>query len=281
MIAVCPNPFRDHGCKLALEAKSILENAGYECCICPVFSDNADDVLPAGLDTQKLSSVLDSCTLALVIGGDGTILNVARQFKGRSVPLLGIDLGTMGFLCGLEPEELSLIERAAAGDYTLSRRMMLDVELVRDGEIICRDFAINDAVVHGYGDCIKTIASCDGDNIAAFNGDGIILSTPTGSTGYSMSAGGPIVEPEAQAIILTPICAHMLGAKSFVLGRNRELSIVIEKLHGRRAYLSVDGNFACELCSSDRLIVRRSESQTLMADMGLRNFYEIAFDKLR
>lgn len=159
--------------------------------------------------------------------------------------------------------------------------MKIDVSVIRGGDIIYTDCALNDVVVHGYGECINVTAQCNGDNITAFSGDGIILSTPTGSTGYSMSAGGPIVEPDAQNIIISPICAHMMSSRSFVLGPDREVDVYIRKLHGRRAYLSVDGNSVLDIANRDIVHVRRSESVTLMADMGLRNFYEIAFEKLR
>ena len=137
-----------------------------------------------------------------------------------------------------------------------------------------------DNVLHGYGDCIRLTAWCAGDRITSFSGDGIILSTPTGSTGYSMSAGGPIVEPEASAIIVSPICAHMMSARSYVLGASHDVTVLAEKLHGRRAYISVDGNSVMDLANGDLLRVRRSERCILMADMGLKSFFDLAFEKL-
>ena len=157
---------------------------------------------------------------------------------------------------------------------------MIDVELEREGKVIYTDHALNDVVLHGYGECIQLTAWCDGDAITSFSGDGIILSTPTGSTGYSMSAGGPIVEPDAAAIILSPICAHMMSAKTFVLGPDRTILVRTQKLHGRRAYMSVDGNSVADLENGDQIRVRRSSHCTLMADLGLKSFYEIAYEKL-
>jgi len=158
--------------------------------------------------------------------------------------------------------------------------MMLDVALRRDGEVLLRDFALNDAVLHGYGDCITITAQCQGDTIIKFSGDGVILSTPTGSTGYSMSAGGPIIEPDTSGIILCPICAHRMGARPFVLDAERTLVIKAEKLHTRRAYLSVDGVSVADLASGDELVVSRSRHETDMVDLGLKSFYEIAYEKL-
>ena len=216
-----------------------------------------------------------------MVGGDGTLLSAARQIHDYTVPLLGINLGTKGFMTILEPEDYACVLQAARGEYTLSKRMKLDVSLLRGGELICRDKALNDVVLHGYGDCIQITARCNGNRITSFSGDGVILSTPTGSTGYSMSAGGPIVEPNAENIIISPICAHMMSSRSFVLGPDSVITIEMEKLHTRRAYLAVDGNNLLDLVSGDTVLVRRSESCTWMADLGLRNFYELAFEKLR
>ena len=214
MIAICPNPFRDKGCELSKRVASLLNENGFETCYCPIFAEDGDAILPPGLPIRQLSGAADQCTLVVVIGGDGTILHAARQVHPREVVMLGINLGSKGFLANLEPEEYAHVLRAAKGEYRLSRRMKLDVSLWRGGREICRDQALNDVVMHGYGDCIKITAFCNGNRITAFSGDGIILSTPTGSTGYSMSAGGPIVEPSAEAILLSPICLAQLRAQS-------------------------------------------------------------------
>ena len=281
MIAICPNPFRDKGCELSRRIAALLNEHGYETCYCPIFADEGDAVLPQDLSFRQMSELVGACSLIIVIGGDGTILHAARQIHPHSVPLLGINLGSKGFMANLEPEEYEFVLRAARGEYKLSRRMKLDVSLYRAGIEICRDQALNDVVMHGYGDCIKITALCNGKRITAFSGDGIILSTPTGSTGYSMSAGGPIVEPNAENIIISPICAHMMSSRSFVLSPDNVITVEMEKQHDRRAYLSVDGYSVTDLCGGDRLVVRRSESYTHMADLGLRNFYDIAFEKLR
>lgn len=280
MIAICPNPFRDSELKYTMQAAEMLRAAGYETAICPVFAEDAPQMIPEDIKATTLDAVRSRCSLVVVIGGDGTILSAARQLHNADIPILGVNLGSKGFMAALEPEHMQLIVKAAAGEYTVSRRMMLDIELERGGEIIYRDKALNDVVLHGYGDCIRLTAWCAGDRITSFSGDGIILSTPTGSTGYSMSAGGPIVEPEASAIIVSPICAHMMSARSYVLGASHDVSVLAEKLHGRRAYISVDGNSVMDLANGDLLRVRRSERCILMADMGLKSFFDLTFEKL-
>ncbi len=280
MIAICPNPFRDSELKYTRQAAEMLRAAGYETAVCPVFAEDAPQMIPEDIKATTLDAVRSRCSLVVVIGGDGTILSSARQLHNADIPILGVNLGSKGFMAALEPEHMQLIVKAAAGEYKVSRRMMLDIELERGGEIIYRDKALNDVVLHGYGDCIRLTAWCAGDRITSFSGDGIILSTPTGSTGYSMSAGGPIVEPEASAIIVSPICAHMMSARSYVLSASHDVSVLAEKLHGRRAYISVDGNSVMDLTNGDLLRVRRSERCILMADMGLKSFFDLAFEKL-
>lgn len=281
MIALCPNPFRDIDLSFTRNVRLLLNDAGFETAICPVFADDEPEAIPADIQPQTIADIADACTLAVVIGGDGTMLAVARQLHGHELPMLGVNLGTKGFMTALEQENIALVVEAAKGHCRLSRRMMLDVSLIRAGDTIYRDCALNDAVIHGYGDCVSITAWCNGQRMTGFSGDGVILSTPTGSTGYSMSAGGPIVEPDAENIILSPICAHVMGSRTFVLSPEREIMVRMEKTHGRKAYLSVDGNSVFDLDNGDFLRVQRSNHYALMVDMGLKSFYEIAFEKLK
>ena len=280
MIAICPNPYRDADLSYSRRTMKTLAEAGFACVLCPVFAEDGEDILPHDLSYTPLGELGEDCTLLVVIGGDGTILSVVRALQGRSIPVLGVNLGTKGFMTALEAEEFDYILRAAEGGYKLSSRMMLDVSIERGGEVIYTDLALNDAVIHGYGECITITAFCDDERMTRYSGDGVIVATPTGSTGYSMSAGGPIVEPEADALILTPICAHSICAKPFVVGAQKTISITTEKLHTRRAYLSVDGNSVMDLASGDRMIVRRSEHRTLMTRVHDKSFFETAYEKL-
>ena len=280
MIAICPNPYRDADLDYSRRALEMLSGEGFECAICPVFAEEGEDILPRDVSYRSVKDLGDDCTLLIVIGGDGTILSVVRTLRGRSIPVLGVNLGTKGFMTALEAEDFNEILSAAKGRYRLSERMMIDVAIERGGEVIYTDLALNDAVIHGYGECINITAYCNDDKMTAYSGDGVIVSTPTGSTGYSLSAGGPIVEPEAEAFILTPICAHSISAKPFVIGAQKTISIKTEKLHTRRAYLSIDGNSVMDLSSGDRMIVRRSEHRTMMVRMGDKTFFETAYEKL-
>lgn len=280
MIAICPNPYRDANLEYSRRAMQMIIDEGMECVICPVFADDGEEILPRDLSYSTVESLGEDCTLLIVIGGDGTILSVVRSLHGRSIPVLGVNLGTKGFMTALEAEDFEFIRSAVRGDYRISERMMLDIAIERGGEVIYTDLALNDAVIHAYGECINITAYCNDDRMIAYSGDGVIVATPTGSTGYSMSAGGPIVEPEAEGFILTPICAHSIGAKPFVVGAQKQISVTTEKLHTRRAYLSVDGNSVLDLCSGDRMIIRRSEHRTMMARVHEKSFFETAYEKL-
>ena len=283
MIAICPNPFRDTDLIVTGHVVELLENAGMVSVVFPLFTEGESLSFPQDLPISSLREQSGACTLAIVIGGDGTMLSAIRELHeaGVHIPLLGINLGSKGFMTALEPNELDQIVPVVRGNYEPSRRMMLDVILQRDGETIYSDFALNDAVLHGYGECVKLTAWCNGQRMTGFTGDGVILSTPTGSTGYSLSAGGPIVEPDAENIILSPICAHVMGSRTFVLDPERRITVKTELPHGRRAYLSVDGGPGIDLRDGDLLEVCKSEHYTVMADPGLRSFYETAYEKLR
>lgn len=280
-IVLAANLYRDSHFQKTQAVYDILMKAGHAVVVSPVFVSECDHVLPPEIPAKPLQKAANGAALVVVLGGDGTILHVADAVRGMELPIIGINLGGKGFLAGLEELEIPLVADVAAGKYRISRRMMLDVELLRDGDVIFSQCVLNDVVVHGGNvDCIGIIARGDGIPIAHFNGDGIIVATPTGSTAYSMSAGGPLVEPDNENILLTPICAHNLTGKSFVLSPNRVVTIEPERIHDRPAILVADGGDGIPLVRGDRVRVRKSACTTLLADPGVRSFYEIAFDKL-
>lgn len=280
-IVLAANLYRDSHFQKTQAVYDILMKAGHAVVVSPVFVSECDHVLPPEIPAKPLQKAANGAALVVVLGGDGTILHVADAVRGMELPIIGINLGGKGFLAGLEEPEIPLVADVAAGKYRISRRMMLDVELLRDGDVIFSQCVLNDVVVHGGNvDCIGIIARGDGIPIAHFNGDGIIVATPTGSTAYSMSAGGPLVEPDNENILLTPICAHNLTGKSFVLSPNRVVTIEPERIHDRPAILVADGGDGIPLVRGDRVRVRKSVCTTLLADPGVRSFYEIAFDKL-
>lgn len=277
-VVLCPNVQRDGDLSYTARIGAMLEADGHRVTVSPVCGE--PERRPE-LPTAELETALDGADLLVTLGGDGTILRIAPQVMRHDVPLVGLNLGHVGFLTELDRDSAGLLRRAAAGDYRLVPRMMLDVEIRRNGERVFFDTALNDAVVSGIVQNVHLTAMGDEKQILAFSGDGVIVSSPTGSTAYSMAAGGPLVEPGAEAIVLTPVCAHMLAARSFVLSPERTITVLPEDVsEGRRCVLSADGRGMTDLMDGDRVIVTKSRYRLLMADLGTKSFYETAFEKL-
>ena len=279
-VVLCPNPYRDIGFKFTLRAAELLKKEGIPVVLSPVFDWDGKVLLPENVEVLPLEQAAECARLVVSFGGDGTILHTARGLLRTSVPILGVNLGTKGFLAELEPNELQLLLKAARGDFVPVPRMMLDVSLFRDGKEIFTDSALNDAVVSGIAHAVRIAALGDGQVITEFSGDGMIVATPTGSTAYSMSAGGPLVEPTAENMILTPICPHALAARSFVLAPDRQVKLYPKDLRGKRAVLSVDGGEPIDLCQGDEIHISKSQYVTMLAKVSSKSFYDIAFEKL-
>ena len=282
-IVLCPNPYRDRGLKATIAAERILKNAGVETVMCLPFPvDRNGTVLPRNVEFGDAKTELKDADMLVCFGGDGTILHAAKDASVCGVPILGVNLGTMGFMVELEQNELSLLSKVAAGKYTVESRMMLDVAVLRDGKQVFSDLAFNDAAVTKGAIARMVELEIYGDDvqITGFSADGVVVSTPTGSTAYSMSAGGPIVEPTAENIIVTPICPHALSARSFVLGRERQVSVRLKRGSRRTAYLSVDGGRAVNLAAGDVIRIKMSQVKTQLVRLTGRSFYQILNQKL-
>ena len=256
-----------------------LRVRGHEVRIAPFLSDGLENTWSPGIPTVALPSALPGARLVVSLGGDGTILQLSRYLAGSGVPILGVNLGNKGFLAELEQTEMDCILEVADGHYSVQARMMLDLKLFRKGNLVFSGSALNEAVVRASVSVVKLEAFSDGREITAFSGDGMIASTPTGSTAYSMAAGGPIVEPCADCIILTPICTFRLAARSYVLKADREVSIRTVDQGDKEVFLSVDG-VAVPFLDGDELVVARSEKTLLMARVKDRSFFDIVFEKL-
>lgn len=282
-IVLSPNPYRDRGLKAAQSARKILHNVGIETAICLPFDlDGGGKVeLPRHLTYEKMDQVLPGADMLICFGGDGTILHAAKDANGYGVPILGVNMGSVGFMAELEYSELSLLSKLADGKFTTESRMMLDASVIRDGQQIFHETALNDAALTkgAVARVVDLKISCDKMPMSEFSGDGVVVSTPTGSTGYSMAAGGPIVEPTAENLIITPICAHAMDAKSFVLSSERVVSIRLGRLTRKTAYLSADGGRAFRLQDGDVAEIRKSEKVTKLVRLSGRTFYEILAKK--
>lgn len=279
-----PNPYRDRGLKVAQAAQKILRGSGVETVLCLPFTldENSRIEFPSNVELRPIEQEIKDADVLICFGGDGTILHAAKDANTFGIPVLGVNMGSVGFMAELEHSELSLLTRLADGKYDTEARMMLDVRVVRDGKEIFRDSALNDAVITKGAVARVLDLEITGDRVvmAGFSGDGVVVSTPTGSTAYSMAAGGPIVEPTAQNIIVTPVCAHSLHAKPMVLDRARTVGVCLPRGSRKLAYLSVDGGRAFKLSAGDRVEIKRSRSVTRLVKLTGRSFYEIINQKL-
>jgi NAD+ kinase len=222
--------------------------------------------------------------LAIVLGGDGTLLAVARALGRRSVPLLGVNLGTLGFLADTASGELYVaLEQVLAGGFAVESRMRLEVGVARDGRTLGSYFALNDAVIvrNAVSRLIDLETFADGVVVTTYHADGLIVATPTGSTAYSLSAGGPLLVPELEAILLTPISPHTLTQRPLVLPETCELEIRVQDTRGGEVRLTVDGQVGCALKQEDRVRVRRSPHPVRLLVPPGRNRFEVMRTKLR
>lgn len=237
---------------------------------------NTAPVLPHG----DLAAKVD---LMIALGGDGTLLAVARAIGDRPVPILGVNLGTLGYLAETASDDLYVaLEQVLEGGYGVETRMRLDVSAARDGEQIGSYLALNDAVIsrNALSRMIDLETFADGVQVTTYHGDGLIAATPTGSTAYSLSAGGPLLSPELEAIVLTPISPHTLTQRPLVLPETCQVETFVRETRGGEVRLTVDGQVGCDLLGGDRVRVRRSpHSLRLLVPPG-RNRFELMRAKL-
>ncbi|HEU5410449.1 MAG TPA: NAD(+)/NADH kinase [Candidatus Acidoferrales bacterium] len=223
------------------------------------------------------------CDLLIVLGGDGTLLAAARQFHESEIPMLAVNLGGMGFMTSVTVEEaFPLLEIVLAGRHRLSPRMMLKSELVRAGKVIETNQALNDAVITkaALSRILDLDLSVDGSFLGRYRADGLIVSTPTGSTAYSLAAGGPILFPVLQAFVLTPICPHMLTNRPMVLPDSMQLEIDFKELD-EQAYLTLDGQIGHELRGGDRIRISKSAHRVMLVRPQEQTYFKVLRNKLR
>ena len=280
-IILCPNPYRDRDLSAAREAAEIIRDCGIAAVFClPFQMDPQRGQYP--VEIRPLQQEIRGADLVITFGGDGTILHLAKTAAMRSIPILGVNMGSLGFMSELERNEMALLKNLAAGQYKKERRMMLDVEVERGGRSVYRNMALNDTVVTkgAVARVIRLNVDVGSCRLGDFAGDGVIVATPTGSTGYSLSAGGPIVEPTAQNFVVTPICAHSLGARAYVLSAENVVTVYPQDAGRKPLYLSVDGGKAFSLRAGDKIQVKRSKYATELVRLTDKNIFDIMRTKL-
>lgn len=269
---IITNACKDEGFRLTNEMKHYIETKGGTCQIITEHRNMPDDI--EGI---------------FVLGGDGTLIKAAETAAEKDIPLIGVNLGHLGYLCELEEQNVyPAIDQMMQGDYLIEERMMLSGYSVtaKEGRQIPKKWALNDIVICRKGNLqlVEVIVSVNGEYLNTFRADGVIVATPTGSTAYSMSAGGPIIDPKAKMILITPINAHNLNAKSIVVSAEDEISI---KLGSRQDQIDekvdvcFDGEQAIELSAGDYVTIHTSKRKTKIIKLSKISFLEILRKKMQ
>ena len=276
IVSLIVNTDKKRAGEVARRAASALTDAGARvltCRECPIegttVMDEAEDAVRA-------------CDIAVTVGGDGTIIHNAKFAALYGKPLLGINLGRIGFVANIEPDELEELKKLVNGSYRIQRRMLLDICVEKDGTE--QSFtAVNDAVVHRDTFCnmVDVSVELDGERIISYRADGMLFSTPTGSTAYSFSAGGPVVQPDMKCILLAPVCPHALSSRQVVFGEDAVLSARAHPNSTQKCYLTVDGQAHIPITSRDRITVRRSPLELQLIILKEKNFYTLLNEKLK
>jgi NAD+ kinase len=263
---------RAHAREAAADVAAALRDAGIGV---RVLDDEAAELAIAHAAALSRDTAADGAELVIVLGGDGTLLRAAELARPHGAPLLGINLGHVGFLAEIEPNKLeSTVRHVEAKTYTVEERLTVDVTVSRDGAVVHTDWALNEATVEkaSRARMVEVVAEVDGRALSRYGCDGLVLATPTGSTAYAFSAGGPVVGPDVQALLLVPISAHALFARPLVLGPDSV--IAVEVLPGAGAVLFCDGRRTYDLAPGARVEVRKGAQPVRLARIHPAPFTE-------
>ena len=278
-VVLWPNPERDLGFTVSLRAAALCAERGVSVVMPAQLASglcNTPHILVCPMD-----EALQGADCLLALGGDGTILHLAKWAAIRRIPVLGVNLGRLGFMAELEAHEVPLLGEALEGRYRTDERMMLSLTVFSEGEKVHEDLALNDTVVTGGGSSrfLSLLVQADGKDMMSFMGDGVIVASPTGSTAYSMAAGGPIVEPYADSLAVTPVCAHMTHVRPMVL--SGASAVTLRVVSDKQAVILTDGMAEYPLCPGDAAVVTRSDKKLTLIRVKPYNFYEALNRKLQ
>ncbi|MBS1258888.1 MAG: NAD kinase [Candidatus Scalindua arabica] len=231
-------------------------------------------------DEDELEKV--SADLAFVFGGDGTILSASRRLNGKQIPLIGVHLGKFGFLADLTTREIGdSLEKIFAGEYVISQRMLLTCKVIRSKQVINETLGLNDAVISrtSLSRLISIKLYVNEKTVTTYSSDGLIVSTPSGSTAHSLSAGGPIVTPDMEAFLITPICPHTLSNRPLVVSGDSKIEM--EQISESKGVgLTVDGQIYFDVKVGDRIVIEKAENKLQLIDIQTRTFYDVLREKL-
>lgn len=264
--------------------RDYLEGRGCECVVWDASDTDACRSRRPQFRYTDREAVPGWIECAIVLGGDGTLIQAARDLAGSNIPLLGVNMGTLGYLAqiGREEDILPALDELIADHYGLEQRIMLKGTVISDGRVIAEDIALNDIVLSRMGlNMLRFNLSIDGEFLNNYSADGIIAATPTGSTAYNLSAGGPIAVPDSEMILLTPICPHTLNSRSVVLAPDRVIELEITGRGETGKFLSFDGDTQVNLKNGDLVRIERSETVTTLIRLKKVSFLENLRDRMK
>ena len=251
--------------------------------VCAALQDLSVELLlpqDTAFPPSDADELLSACDLAIALGGDGTIIHCAKQAAAFGKSVLGINCGRLGFMAGLELDELDKLKQLISGEYDIQYRMMLDIAVEQQGEQ-CHYSALNEAVISrgALSRMIEISVENDGAPVCSYQADGVIVSTPTGSTAYSLSAGGPVVDPSLDCLLLTPVCPHSLHTRPYIFHADSRLSVVPRRAEAE-AYLSVDGEVALAIPCGTDVCISRADTRAALIQLRPQSFYQVLEQKL-
>lgn len=280
-IALLPNITREKTNEVTTNICMWLDKYGAEYACLDGYKKEFSHV--ANMKYMFFSDLIEWCDVVISIGGDGSMLNAANNTVDYDKPILCINAGRLAFMAGLESNELELLKKLIDGEYTIDKRMLLDVKVIRNGIEVSRNHCINDVVL-ARGATLKITdidIDCDGKRINTYRADGIIVATPTGSSAYSLSAGGPVINPSIEAIVVTPICAQSLFARSIVFSANNRIDVYCDKkTTNSDLYLAFDGEKAQNVGTGDIISITKSDKYASFIRIKNDEFFEILNKKL-
>lgn len=279
VISVFPNLNNNGVSELAFDVIKILTDGGADVYVQneykPIFKSTKAKF-------ENFDKAMSLCDCAIAIGGDGTTLNIAKKAAFLNKSALGINAGRLGFMSGIERDELSLLTKLINKEYIIDERAMLKATIEKDGEVLSSHHCLNDIVVSrgNFARLIDVTITCDGRSVSNMRSDGVIISTSTGSTAYSMAAGGPVVSPEADCIIETPICPHSLMDRSIIFSADKELIVTANNDQNNSPIMTVDGQEAVNLTPGCQIHIKKSDITTKLIKLKPENFYEVLNKKI-
>lgn len=231
---------------------------------------------------DSYSDIFKKCDFAVVVGGDGTIICSAKYAAEYNKPLIGINMGRLGFAAELEPDEISQLTKILKGEYKIDKRMLIEVTVDKGFETE-KYIAVNEAVISrgGFSRILDLSVYQQGEQVAAYRADGIMLSTPTGSTAYALSAGGPVIDPQMRCLLLTPICPHALYARSVVFGEDSVLTVLSDSTQESESVLTIDGQTSIKLMPNYKTSIRKADKELSLISLKEKNFYKLVNEKLK